>query len=666
MTHVLIPATPQKSLLRRRLLIAVGAVLLVSLVGSTLSLYKITEVTRSFEAINRVSVPLERWVSQLNSDAEVLKREMERGLGYSNWKDPHWKPRPIPRWVTDVADRELERLQGLIQDPDLALAATDADKWKAWMGRMVRSWATLKQKSDELYSAILNANETGAQVLYPQWLTEFDRFILDLDWATRESEGALRKHFGTVQNNVRDLRTGLQGILTVVLFLSLLVVWLGERALRPLAELARLARAISERGLQKGDKEKFPEISLSRDDEVSQLALEFRKMATSLLEWEKTVESQKDRLQEQNRLLREMGGLNENILRNIESALMVADLAGRVTQFNPVAARLMGDRSLDGLFLLSLPEMKELIPFEWPELVRKIQASPEGWMIQEKSLSGRVVSGKILALRDSGSVTGVIVALADVTEEVGLQKRLRHAENLAAVGRMSAQVAHEVRNPLHSIGLEAELAIEAVQKNKIPLVKESLGSILSAVERLERITENYLKLSRLSSGKREKLDLGLLLEEVMAAYSSACESKGVKVDWTREAKARFEILGDRGLLEQTLGNLFRNALQAVPAEDPWICWKLGNTESGKLWMRIEDNGPGVSAEVEARLFDPFVTSKAEGTGLGLSFVKQVISEHGGEIRYVKGGQSGAIFEIILPLLDSGWIGSSPLREGVSV
>src|SRR3954471_7630553 len=128
---------------------------------------------------------------------------------------------------------------------------------------------------------------------------------------------------------------------------------------------------------------------------------------------------------------------------------------------------------------------------------------------------------------------------------------------------MSAQVAHEVRNPLHSIGLEAEMAAELAAQSGNPQLKQSLQSILGSVDRLEKITENYLKLSRLSAGRKTPVDLGEVLESVLATYTPTCEAQGVSVDWTREPGADLMIHGDRDLLEQVFGNLLRNALQAL-------------------------------------------------------------------------------------------------------
>jgi signal transduction histidine kinase len=121
------------------------------------------------------------------------------------------------------------------------------------------------------------------------------------------------------------------------------------------------------------------------------------------------------------------------------------------------------------------------------------------------------------------------------------------------------------------------------------------------------------------------------------------------VDWRREPRADLHILGDAELLEQALGNLFRNSLQALEScqGQKRIEILMGNTEGGRVWLRIQDNGPGIPAEVRARLFVPFVTTKAQGTGLGLSFVKRVVEEHFGSLEWIE-ERAGACFEIGLP------------------
>src|SRR3954471_13379848 len=101
--------------LRKQILGFVGALVLLSLLASTVSVYRITEVNRLLDAINRVSVPLGRLFSRMQSDADVLRRELERSLGYAHWKDPHWRPRPIPRWIEDILENEAERLNEFLK-----------------------------------------------------------------------------------------------------------------------------------------------------------------------------------------------------------------------------------------------------------------------------------------------------------------------------------------------------------------------------------------------------------------------------------------------------------------------------------------------------------------------------------------------------------------------
>ena len=522
--------------LRRRILGFVCALILLSLLGSTVSLYRITEVNRSLDSINRVSVPLGKLFAQMQVDADVFRRELNRGLGYSHWKDPYWTSRPVPRWIVDVIESEVDRAQKLIhEDP-----TENREQWEHWASDLSKNFGVLKDHAAKLYTALEQKDQATAERLYPEWTASLDDWIKQLQWGVTEHEQVLRGTFTVAQSRVSELRTGLEGILLVVVSLSLLLLWLGERALRPLGELTRLAREITRRGLKKEDKTLLPKITMSRNDEVSQLAREFYNMATALLEREKVVETQKKSLEDQNRLLREMGEL---------------------------------------------------------------------------------------------------------------QIRLERAEHLAAVGRMSAQVAHEVRNPLHSIGLEAEMAADQAAKIGHLSLKQSLQSILASVDRLEKITENYLKLSRLSAGEKSFFNLGDALESVLATYAPAFQEQGVAVEWSRRPGAVLNVMGDRDLIEQGLGNLFRNALQALLDQpDPRVTFTLGDTESGRVWLRIEDNGPGIAPEIREKLFTPYLTTRAQGTGLGLSFIKKILEDHGGTISWIASSQ-GACFEVLLPMAE---------------
>jgi signal transduction histidine kinase len=533
---------PTKFSLRNRILISVGALVLLSLLASTLSLHRVVEVSRNLDAINRVSVPLGRLLAQMRSDSELLKREIERRLGSQHWNDPHWRPQPIPGWIQEVLEGEILKMEELLARGRGILDPASEARWQEWLQKLKAGLRETESLSSQLHLALESKQEDVAHEVSSQLTGALEGWIRELQWGVGESERSIRRTFEGAEDRISQLRAGLQLVLIVVLILSFLMFWLGERALRPLAMLTAWVREVTARGLRKEDKAL---LALGRNDEVGQLAQEFHRMATALLEREKTVGEQKERLLEQNQLLK-----------------------------------------------------------------------------------------------------------TTLSQQLELQSKLRAAENLAAVGRMSAQVAHEVRNPLHAIGLEAEIALESAVAAKDPALKQSLHSILEAVARLDAITENYLRLSRLSSGRRERVSLDSLLQNMLALYAPAFEAAGIHVDWKRDSDRPYACEGDRALLEQAIGNLMRNAIQAMeplPAgRERKIEIRLSALESGGLCIAVEDSGPGISPEVEDKLFTPFFTTKAQGTGLGLSFVKRVIEDHGGHVEFERGRSSGACVRLVLP------------------
>jgi signal transduction histidine kinase len=516
--------------IRSRIFAFVGSLILLSLLASSLSLLQISKVNRTLDSINRVSLPLNKLFTQMQVDVEVFRRESTRGIGSVHWNDSHWNAQPIPAWITEVIAGEIERASALVAR--LPESSTD---WKTWIRDLDTDFARLKTDGDSIATLLANHDLTAASERYPAWNALLEDWSKRLQWGVGVHDQSLRERFTDSQADVAQLRTGLEMILGVVVCLSLLMLWLGERALRPIDELTRLVRSITERGLKRGDKDSLPDLQIHRDDEVSALAREFHRMATQLLEWEKVVDGQKRVLADQNHLLK---------------------------------------------------------------------------------------------------------------DKVELQEKLKEIEHLAAVGRLSAQVAHEVRNPLHSIGLEAELALETATSVGNSSLKSALQAILASVDRLEKITENYLKLSRMGTGEKKPAELADLLQNTLATYATSIDRAGVRVDWKRIDNRPAVIRIDGTNLEQAIGNLLNNSLQAGCTR---IDFQIGHLESGRVYLRIEDDGSGIPEAARAKLFTPFSTTKAQGTGLGLSFVKKVAEESGGEVHFVERTTlGGAGFEITLP------------------
>ncbi|MBI2711819.1 MAG: hypothetical protein HYX41_02990, partial [Bdellovibrio sp.] len=188
---------PFKGSLRRRIMTAVGAMVVLSLMSSTFSLYRITEVNRLMEAINHVSVPLGRLFVQMESDAEVFHREVERNLGDLHWKDPHWKPKPAPPWITDILDNEMSRVKGLMTSELDWTTPESRAHWKEWVGQISADLESLKRDASALYQALVKKDEPLASELFPKWLHAIEEWKRQLQWGAAEYERALRHNFST-------------------------------------------------------------------------------------------------------------------------------------------------------------------------------------------------------------------------------------------------------------------------------------------------------------------------------------------------------------------------------------------------------------------------------------------------------------------------------------
>jgi PAS domain S-box-containing protein len=254
-------------------------------------------------------------------------------------------------------------------------------------------------------------------------------------------------------------------------------------------------------------------------------------------------------------------------------------------------------------------------------------------------------------LRDRrGRVIGSSLIARDVTERKLMEQQMIQAERLAAVGRLAARVAHEIRNPLSSLSLNVELLgdeIEALGGDVSEEARNLLRAITAEVDRLTYLTEEYLHFSRLPPSKLEPGDLALLLEDLVQFTGTELRQRGVQVQYEvpeRLPPVRF----DEAQLRRVFLNLFRNAMDAMP--EGGIIRLRAWSQNGKVLVSVRDTGPGVPESERERIFDPFHTTKDFGTGLGLSIARQIVREHGGEIRCVGGRERGAEFILEFPAL----------------
>jgi two-component system, NtrC family, sensor histidine kinase HydH len=249
-------------------------------------------------------------------------------------------------------------------------------------------------------------------------------------------------------------------------------------------------------------------------------------------------------------------------------------------------------------------------------------------------------------------------SLSETLEETNRQLQraeaeARRSERLAALGQLSAGLAHEIRNPLAVIKGSAEMLTQKL-RGAAPLTSELAGYISSEVNRLNALVSRFLDFARPLHVELRPLDISRVADRALESVAGALPNANVKVE--REyATGLPEILADAQLCERVFVNIIQNAYQAMEGQADGraralrvsIARDISNGEPG-VGVVIEDTGPGVPAELREQIFNPFFTSKKDGVGLGLSIVAKIVDDHRGSIRLESPPGRGARFRVFLP------------------
>lgn len=244
--------------------------------------------------------------------------------------------------------------------------------------------------------------------------------------------------------------------------------------------------------------------------------------------------------------------------------------------------------------------------------------------------------------------------LAETNRQLKLaQEEARRSERLAALGQLSAGLAHEIRNPLGVIKGSAEMLTQKLaQSDELP--RELAGYISTEVNRLSALVTQFLNFARPLQPDRHPADLAALLDRVVRNVSGHWKGKPVNVERAYDAGLP-QVPLDESLAEQAFVNLIQNAHEAMEENGGRLRVEAAPaTQQNRngVRVRITDTGPGVPDELREQIFNPFVTTKQTGVGLGLSIVQKIIDGHHGSIRLDKGPEGGASFTIFFPLDDA--------------
>ncbi|MEW5994384.1 MAG: ATP-binding protein [Candidatus Zixiibacteriota bacterium] len=342
------------------------------------------------------------------------------------------------------------------------------------------------------------------------------------------------------------------------------------------------------------------------------------------------IKAQDQRLDDASRALKRARLETDDILRHLNSGLLTIDAAGHIIFFNRAAERILGCREDQVRGLSCEIVLADRMPQFADLLMAGIQEG-ETYPRREIEIIGANgecvpvgVSTSILT-EENGALRGVIAIFSDLTDVKRLEDKVRAADRLAAVGELSASIAHEIRNPLASISgsvqvLKNDLGVEGENAHLMDLiVKES--------DRLTRISNDFLQYARITDPSFSKVELcHLISETIQTLRHHESYSPGIDIRFESDHSIVY-VIGDEDLIKQLLVNLAVNACEALAERGGELTFNVSTEqgETGTVMLTVHDNGPGIPEQHLNRIYEPFFSTKKQGTGLGLAIVHRIVT-----------------------------------------
>ncbi|OEU68265.1 MAG: PAS domain-containing sensor histidine kinase [Desulfovibrio sp. S3730MH75] len=431
------------------------------------------------------------------------------------------------------------------------------------------------------------------------------------------------------------------GVTTLLIILG--SIWFGFRLSKELSAPIQALAAGSQR-IARGDLS--VRLDDNSDDELGFMVQSFNRMAEDLEDSQKSLKTANERLAQQNQELERRGRYMEAVLNNITAGVISLDENGKISTVNDAIEEMLGINARfvhgkDPLALLPEGDLASLIS----DARSHMASSPYSQWQRQLSLT---VDGRhrkflvnVVALKTSSSSNGIVAVFEDITE-------LEKMQRIAAWREVARRIAHEIKNPLTPIKLSAQ----RLQRKFGPQIedgvfRESTELIVSQVEHLQQMVQEFSAYAKLPEVKLNPGNIAPLLEEIISMYNNS----HTDIAWKLELLTKIPDLElDTEAMRRTLINLLTNAAEALEECDNPTVIITAMHDSTLGWLRIEvqDNGPGLTSDERSRMFEPYFSSKKSGTGLGLTIVKSIITDHRGFIRVKPSEPHGTTFVIELP------------------
>lgn len=382
------------------------------------------------------------------------------------------------------------------------------------------------------------------------------------------------------------------------------------------------------------EQEEPVENALSLFDKLStQLTHSYRNLENKVSQLKTDLSEEESQRRQQFQEKEKIANRLSTLLDILPAGVVLLDENGKVTESNPAAKALLGE-PLEGL--------------AWLEVIKRC-FSPKHDDGHEVSLKdGRRVR---IETRSMQSGQGQLILLSDLTETRLLQEKVSRTERLSSLGRMMASLAHQIRTPLSTAMLYAGHLTQPDfdESLRVPIAEK----LLSRLTHLEHQIRDMLVFAKGDSRLAEKLEIDEFINALKQAAEPVCLNAGVKCDWSVGAISGAIMCNKETLVGACL-NLINNSIEAgahSKKSDLCINVSIEPDQNNKVQLTVKDNGPGIPSSSLSKVFEPFYTTKQQGTGLGLAVVQAVVKAHKGDFK-VKSTKQGVTASVILPTYPS--------------
>ena len=331
-----------------------------------------------------------------------------------------------------------------------------------------------------------------------------------------------------------------------------------------------------------------------------------------------------------------------NIIDNVSDAIIVFDMISGIKIFNSAAEELF---QVEKEKVLNASIGKVLNEADCQKILEKESLiEPMECLISNQRKYLLVSKSQFL---DSDGQKNTIILFRDLTKQKQLEIQMERKERLSAMGELASGVAHEIRNPLNTIGTIVQQLNKDFEPQKDQAEYHDLADLVySEVKRINETIHDFLRFSRPEKIQPESFVLDDFMHEIQTQYKAELSERNISFDLLLNWHGTVDW--DPRQMKQVLLNIFQNAIEAIE-KDGKIALEIISSNNSELEIILRDSGPGMSKEVKDRIFNLYYTTKAKGTGIGLSIVQRIIYEHGGLIEVDSQPGKGTTFIIKMPI-----------------